>query len=339
MRLKLSVGLGMLIFSLAVFTPPAIAAETIKWKAQCWVGTTDLAYKSFQGLCDRIKTATNGRLTITPYPADAIVPATEMLDAVQNNVIQAMVGASIYWAGKNPAFALLGDLNCAWTHPMEADIFFHKYGGLQLLREAYKPFNVHCVGVTWVGLEVMPSTKCVRKVADFKGLKWRTPQGIPAEVFKRMGAAPMNLPGSEVYSALEKGIIDGTDWGTPSMNYRMGFHQVAKYYNWPGFHSMATMDFSTNLKEWNKLPADIKSIVEAAAREFAWDMVETQADDSYKAMEAMKAKGAIACVWPSEEIDKARKIARGVWADWSKKNALSKKVYDAVQTYLKVLGR
>jgi len=331
--------LVVIVMSIILSSANVFSAEVIKWKGQCWVGVTDLAYKSFEKLCNRVKIATNGRLEITPHPDGAIVPAYQMLDAIKGNVIQAMNGAAIYWAGKDPAFALLGDLNAAWTHPWEADAYFHYHGGLEFLREAYKPFGVYPVGVTWVGVEVMPLKKCVRKVDDFKGLKLRTPHGIPAEFFKRMGASAVILPGGEVYSGLEKGIIDGTDWGTPSMNYRMKFHEVCKYYNWPGFHSMATMDFCVNLGEWNKLPGDIKAILESAVREFAWDMVETGAVDSYKAIEEMKAKGVTQCVWSDEELTKARKIAQGVWEDWAKKSPLCQKVYDSVTSYLKMIGK
>jgi TRAP-type mannitol/chloroaromatic compound transport system substrate-binding protein len=330
----------LLLALLSIFLLTSVyAAEKIQWKGQCWVGSTDLAYASFQKLAERIKTATNGRLEIKTYPAGQIVPATEMLDAVQSNVLQCMVGAAIYWSGKDPAFALLGDLTCGWKHPWEADAFFHYYGGMELLEEAYKPFNVHPVGVTWVGLEVMPSRKCVRNLDDFKGLKWRTPSGVPAETFKRFGASPMFLPGGEVFSALEKGIVDGVDWGTPSMNYRLGYHQIAKYFNYPGFHSMATLDFSVNTKAWNELPDDIKSIVEAATREFAWDMVETQAVDSYIAIEKMKKEGVTLCMWSDEEIAKARNIAKGVWKDFGAKGPLAQKVYDAIMKYMDVLGR
>ena len=340
MRPKQAIWIWVLLVAFGVgFFSSAHAADKIVWKAQCWVGVTDLAYKSFERLCANVKSATGGRLEIVPHPDGAIVPAIQMLDAIKSNVIQAMNGAPIYWSGKDPAFALLGDLNAAWTSPWEADAYFQYHGGLELLREAYKPFGVYPVGVTWVGLEVMPSKKCVKQISDFQGLKLRAPQGIPAEFFKRMGASVVILPGGEVYSSMEKGIIDATDWGTPSMNYRMKFHEVAKFYNYPGFHSMATMDFTVNQSEWDKLPDDIKAILKIAARDFAWDMVETGAVDSAAAMREMKAKGVTECVWTDEEIAKARKIAQGVWEDWSNKSPLCKKVYDSVTTYLKSIGK
>jgi TRAP-type mannitol/chloroaromatic compound transport system substrate-binding protein len=325
--------------TIILFAMPAFCAEPIKWKVQNWVGVTDLAYASLEKLCKKVKVATNGRLEMTPLPVDAVVSGFEMLDAIKNNVLQAGVIASVYWAGKEPAFALTGDLTAGWDHPYQADAFYYQYGGLELLRETYKPFGVYPVGVTWVGLEVMPSTKCIRKVSDFKGLKWRMPGGLGAEVLKRYGAVAVVLPGSEVYQGLEKGIIDGADWGTASMNLRMNFHQVAKFYNYPGFHSLALMDFSVNQGEWNKLPEDIKAILESAVREYAWEMVDSQALDSYKAIETMKAAGVTQCVWTKEDLAEARKIAQGVWEEYSKKSPQALKVYTALMNYFKLIGR
>jgi len=328
----------VLIILLGFLVKPSFAADQFKWKAQCWVGVTDLAWKSFQRFCNNVNKATNGRLEITPLPAGAVVPAYQMLDAVKSNAIQAMLGGPIYWSGKEPAFALLGDPNGAWRNFQEAEAYFLNYGGLELLKETYRPFNVYPVGVISPGMEVIPSNKCISKVEDFKGIKIRTPHGIPAEFFKRMGASPTILPGSEIYSALEKGIIDATDWSTPSTNYRMGIWEVTKYFNWPGFHSMSTGDFSVNLNEWDKLPDDIKAILELAVRDMAWDIVETAAVDNVVAIKEMKAKGIEVCYWSEEELNKARKIAQGVWEDWSKKNDQSKKVYESLISYLKLIG-
>jgi TRAP-type mannitol/chloroaromatic compound transport system substrate-binding protein len=336
---RILVVLSVFTMTSIFFLNAALGAEPIKWKVQNWVGVTDLAYTSLEKLCKKVKVASNGRLEMTPFPVDAVVSAFEMLDAVKNNVLQAGVLASVYWAGKEPAFALTGDLTAGWSHPYEADAFYYQHGGLELLRELYKPFGVYPVGVTWVGVEVMPARKCVKKVADFKGLKWRVPGGLAPEVFKKWGASSVILPGSEVYTSLEKGIIDGADWGTPSMNLRMNFPQVAKFYNYPGFHSMALMDFSVNTGEWNKLPDDIKAILESAVREYAWEMVQSQAMDSYKAIEAMKAKGVSQCLWTEKDLAEARKIAQGVWEEWAKKSPQAQKTYNALMDYFKLIGK
>ena len=326
------------LFIAMLLTASAHAAKPITWKAQALWSTSELPYQTFVEFCERVETLTNGRLKITPYPAGAIVPTFECLDAVRHNVIQAMHQWPGYWTGKNPAFAPIGDLIGAWRHPWEVDAFYHYRGGLDMLNEIYRPFGVHCVGVTWWGIESMPSKKPIRKIEDFQGLKFRAPHGMTAQLLTKFGASVVILPGSEVYSALDKGVIDGTDWGTPSMNQRLGFFQVAKYFNFPGFHSMPVGDFTVNQKEWNKLPDDIKQILKSAVRQWAWDMIERVAIDDLRAVKEMKAKGVTPIAWSERELARARAVAREVWDEWSEKSPMCKKVIEAQKTWLRDLG-
>ena len=144
-----------------------------------------------------------------------------------------------------------------------------------MLNEMYKPFNAYAVGWMFWGIESMVSTQPIGKMEDFKGLKMRVPQGMTAMLFQELGASVVVLPGGEVYSALDKGVINTSDWASPSMNQRMGFFQVAKYTNYPGFHSMPMASFTVNLNEWNKLPDDIKQILKTACREWCMGQYRT----------------------------------------------------------------
>ena len=102
-------------------------------------------------------------------------------------------------------------------------------GGLELARELYGRYNVFFVGGVWYGAESLVSKKPIRKLTDFKGVKIRAPQGIGQDIFQILGSAPVNLPGSEVYTALERGVVDASDWGTLSMNQDLGYHKLAPY--------------------------------------------------------------------------------------------------------------
>ena len=282
---------------------------------------------------------TKGRLKITPYPAGTIVPTFECLEAVKYNILQGMHQWPGYWTGKNPAFAPIADLIGAWRHPWEVEAFFHYRGGLEMLNDLYKPFGVHCVGVTYWGMESMPSKSPIGRIEDFKGLKFRAPHGMTAQLLTKLGASVVILPGGEVYSALDKGVIDGTDWGTPSMNQRMGFFEVAKYFNYPGFHSMPVGDFTVNQKAWDKLPDDIKQILRTAVREWASDMVERVAIDDLRAVKEMKAKGVTPVTWSEQELTRVRTVSREVWNEWAGKSPMCKKVIEAQKAWLKELGR
>jgi len=328
--------LGMALLLLVVGR--AEAAPKYTWKAQALWSASELPYRTFVDFCERVEKLTDGRLRIVPHPAGAIVPTFECLDAVRHNILQAMHTAPLYWTGKNPAFAPIGDLVCAWRHPWEMDAFFHQRGGLELLNELYEPFGVHCAGITFWGMESMPTNRPLRGIDDFKGLKLRSPHGMPAQLLSRLGASVVILPGGEVYSSLDKGVIDGTDWGTPSMNARMGFFEVARYFNYPGFHSMPIGDFTVNRRQWNKLPSDIRQILQVAVRDWAWDMYERVAADDLEAIRKMKKRGVTAIAWSGRERARARAVAAEIWDEWAKKSPMCRKVIDAQKAWLTELG-
>ncbi len=323
-----------------VFTVPCTAADApIKWKAQTLWSAQETPQKTFEDFCNKIKIMTKGRLVIEPYPAGAIVPTNETLTALQNDVLQAIHVWPGYASGKNPAFAALCDLIFAYEHPWELDAFMHYKGGLEMLRELYKPFNAYTVGVMFWGVESWPSKKPIRNMADLKGLKIREPQGMEAEFMAKAGASVVVLPGTEIFSAMDKGVVEATNWATASINDKMGFHQMAPYFTYPGFHSMPVGDFTVNQKEWDKLPPDIKQIVTTATREWCWDSVERIAVEDVKVVSTAEAQGKHVMVWTPEEKAKARVLAQQIWQEWKSKNAQTKKIIEAQEAWLRELGR
>ena len=317
---------------------PAAAEEPIKWKCQVFWSAAELSYKTFVDFTERVKVLTNGRLEITPYPGGAIVPTFEALDALQNNVIQCMHMWPGYFSGKEPAFAAISDLIAAYSHPWQKEAWMYYKGGLEMLREMYKPYNAYTVGFMFWGIESMVSTKPIRKMEDFKGLKMRVPQGMTAMLMQKLGASVVVLPGGEVYSALDKGVINTSDWATPSMNQRMGFYQVAKYTNYPGFHSMPLGDFTVNTQEWNKLPDDIKAILESATREWCWDSYERIAIEDLKVIPELKKMGVEVIEWSDKDLRAVRMVSREIWDEFSQKSPMTKKVIDSQKAWLKELG-
>lgn len=324
---------------IAVFTAnPVFAQKTIKWKAQALWSAAELSYKTFVDFCKRVKVLTNGRLEITPYSAGTIVPTFECLDAVTNNVMQAMHQWPGYFSGKEPAFAAISDLIAGFSHPWQKDAWMYYKGGWEMLNEMYRPYNAYTVGWMFWGVESLISTKPIRKMEDFKGLKMRVPHGMTALLMQKLGASVVVLPGGEVYSALDKGVIDASDWATPSMNQRMGFFEVAKYYIYPGFHSMPLGGFTVNINEWNKLPDDIKQILKTACREWCWDSIERIAIDDIRANAEMKGKGVTAIAWSDEDLARVRLVAQEIWDEFSKKSPMTKKVIDSQKAWLRELG-
>jgi TRAP-type mannitol/chloroaromatic compound transport system substrate-binding protein len=243
-----------------------------------------------------------------------------------------------YFSGKEPALAAISDIVAAYTHPWQKDAWMYYKGGWEMLNEMYRPYNAYTVGWMFWGIESMVSTKPIRRIEDFQGLKMRVPQGMTAMLMQKLGASVVVLPGGEVYSALDKGVINTSDWATLSMNQRMGFWQVAKYTNYPGFHSMPLGDFTVNIKEWDKLPDDIKHILKTACREWCWDSIERIAIDDVRALKEMKEKGITAFAWSEEDLAKLRAVAREVWDEFATKSPMTKKVVDSQKEWLRDLG-
>jgi TRAP-type mannitol/chloroaromatic compound transport system substrate-binding protein len=189
------------------------------------------------------------------------------------------------------------------------------------------------------GLESWPSKRPIRNMDDFKGLKIREPQGMEAEFMAKAGASVVVLPGTEVFSAMDKGVIDATNWATASINNMTGIHQVAPYFTYPGFHSMPVGDFTVRQQEWDKLPEDIKQILITACREWAWDTIQKVAMDDTKLVSEAKSKGLTPIAWAPEDRAKARKLAHEIWQGWKSKNEQTKRAIEMQEAWLRELGR
>ena len=321
----------------ALAAPAFVQAQGAKWKMQSMWSSAELTYKAFEDLCAHINKLCAGKLEITPFAAGAVTGAFETLDAVSAGVLQGHASWPGYFSGKDPGLAVISDFVFGYQNPWQAEAWFYQKGGLDMLREAYAKYNVYPVGVTWWGVESIVSKKPIKSMADFKGVKFRSPQGMTAEILTKLGASIVVLPGGEVYSALDKGVVDAADWATVSMNQRMGFHEVAKN---PLIidHSMPVQEFSVNAATWKALPDDVKGLVSVAVRQWTVDQIQRVAVDDVRVLKELKAKGIERARWDESEMRKVRELAHKTWEDWSKKGPLAKKAFDSQVAWLKDLG-
>ena len=318
----------------------ALAAEPapikIKMMALWQAGT--MPFKVFEQFAADVKAKSQGRLIIEPLPAGSVVAPSEALDAVTSGVLDAEYGCGGYAAGKEPALALLTDPQGAFDSPEQMSQWMDQGGGVQLAREAYQRFKIHYIAGTWYGKESLVSKKPLRGIADFKGLKIRAPVGIGQDIFKLLGAAPVNVPGSEVYTSLERGVVDASDWSTLSMNHELGYHKLAKYPTYPGFHSMGMAEIAMNMQKWNSLPDDLKILLEAAVKEFSRNLVARSLAEDEKIAQQAKSLGIELIAWSADERRKFRDVAREVWKQYAGRSAMAKKINDSQVAFLKKAG-
>ncbi len=328
------------LIALLALANVAFAADPapIKIKIMALWQAGTVPFKVFEQFAADVKLKSQGRLVIEPLPAGSVVAPAEALDAVTSGVLDAEYGCGGYAAGKEPALALLTDPQGAFDSPEQMSQWMEQGGGLQLAREVYQRFKIHYIAGTWYGKESLVSKKPLRGIADFKGLKIRAPVGIGQDIFKRLGAAPVNIPGSEVYTSLERGVVDASDWSTLSMNHELGYHKLAKFPTYPGFHSMGMAEMAMNIKKWNTLPDDLKILLEAAVKEFSRHLVARSRAEDEKVAQQAKSLGIELIAWSAEERRKFRGIAREVWSEYAARSAMAKKVNDSQVAFLKKAG-
>lgn len=317
---------------------PATAQDSETWRIQTLWQPGTANQEAFERFAKDVKEKTDGQINIIPLPVGAVVGVTETLDAVSRGILQGHHTATVYWTGRDPAFAVLGDLNAAYEDPRQAMEYFYDHGGLELLREAYKPFGLYPIGVAWWGVESLPTTRRVGSPEELDGLKIRLPQGMSSDLFAQYGAVPINLPGSEVFSAMDSGTIEATDWGTLAMNAELGFHDEAKFAVYPGVHSMPAGDVSIPLETWNSLSKENQKILTDAVRAFSIDMIETLEQEDIEAAKRLEAKGVELVDWSDEDRQAFREAAVDIWREYGKKNDLAGRAVEGQIEFLRSKG-
>lgn len=292
-----------------------------------------------QGWAESVSEKTGGRLAIELLPVESIVAHNETQDAIAAGILDGHVTDTSYFAGKDPTFGLIAAPVGAWSAPQEMFDFMSDGGGKELMNELLEPYGLRFIGATTPGLEAFVSKVPLTGVDDLQGLKMRAPEGLVQQVFAAAGAAPVNLPGSEVFTSLDKGVIDAADYSVFSTNQAQGMHDVAPNPVYPGFHSMPLVEISMNKAKWDALPEDMQAALEESVAEFALSQVAALAAKDEEAVAAAKAGGEVTVHdWPAEERAKFRTIATGEWAKVAERSENAQRVYEVLTGYLKENG-
>jgi TRAP-type mannitol/chloroaromatic compound transport system substrate-binding protein len=213
-----------------------------------------------------------GRLQIRIYAAGELIPAFEVFDAVSRGTAEMGHGAAYYWRGQSEAAQFFATIPFGMTaHEMNGWLYYG--GGLELWREVYAPFNLVPFPAGNTGVQMGGwFNRRIDSMADLRGLKMRIP-GIGGEALKLAGGTPVNLPGSEIFTALQTGSIDATEWVGPYNDVAIGLHQAARYYYYPGWQEPGpTLECIVNQAAWDSLPEDLQAIVRVACQAATLDM-------------------------------------------------------------------
>ena len=249
----------------AVAAPAVVHAQaTVRWRlASSFPKSLDTIYGAADVFSKQVSAATGGKFTVSVHAAGELVPAFGVVDGIQNGTIEAAHTAPYYFFGKDPTFAM----DCAIPFGFNArqmTAWMYEGNGLKLFREFYRNFNIVNFPMGNTGAQMGGwYRKEIKSVADMKGLKMRI-GGFGGKVLERLGSVPQNIPGGEIYTALEKGTIDAAEWVGPYDDLKLGFYKVAPWYGYPGWwEGGPQLTLYVNTKAWDALSADYKAIVEA----------------------------------------------------------------------------
>ena len=246
---------------------------TIKWRlTSSFPKSLDTIHGGAEMLAKRVASATGGKFQIQVFAAGEIVPGPQALDAVKDGTLECCFSAPYYYFGKDATFAFGTSIPFGMNTRQQNAWMYHG-GGLALMREFYKDYNVINFPAGNTGAQMGGwFRKEIKTVADLKVVKFRI-AGFAGKILAKLGVVPQQISGSDIYPALEKGTIDAAEWVGPYDDEKLGFNKIAKFYYYPGWwEGGPQLDLFVNIKQWEALPPEYKSILEAACAEANIDM-------------------------------------------------------------------
>lgn len=316
----------------------AQAGETFEWSCvTSWPPKFPGMGMGVEHLAERVETASNGRLKIKVYGGGELVPAFEVFDAVSRGSVEMGHDASYYHKGKVPAAQFFTAIPFGLNY-LELNGWLFYGGGLELWRELYAPFNLVPIPCGNTGVQMGGwFNKEVNSVEDLKGLKMRIP-GLGGEVIRRAGATPVTLPGAEIFTSLQTGAIDATEWIGPYNDVAFGLHKAAKYYYYPGWQEPGPgLETMINAEAWASLPPDLQAIVESVCQSITTDMV---ADYTYNNAVALQQllddPGVEVRQYPDDVLLSLRSITREIVDEMTAADPMTAKISKSYYDFLEM---
>jgi len=331
------VGAGSVVLGAGLAGSQAAHAKAeYKWKmVTTWPKNFPGLGTAANNLAALIGEMSGGRINVKVYGAKELVPAFETFDAVSRGTVQMGHGAAYYWKGKSEAAQFFSTVPFGLT-AQEMNAWMYHGGGLQLWEELYDGFGLVPAPAGNTGVQMGGwFNKEINSVDDLKGLKMRIP-GLGGEVLKRAGGTPVNLPGGELFTSLQSGAIDATEWVNPYNDLAFGLFRAAKYYYYPGFHEPGTvLEAIINKQALQELPKDLRSIVLNACKVVNQDLLSEYTARCPAALDTLLNKHKVNLrVYPDDVVAKLRQLSHEVVAELANKDAFTKKVYASYGKFL-----
>ena len=312
------------------------SAPSVEWKlVTTWPKNLPALGTAPEKLAELVAAMSAGRFQIKVYAAGELVPALEVFDAVSQGNAQMGHGAAYYWRGKVPMAAFFTTVPFGMT-AQEMNGWLRYGGGLELWRELYEPFGLVPLPAGNSGVQMAGwFNKEINALADLQGLKMRIP-GLGGEVFGRAGGTAVTLPGSDIFTALQTGVVDAAEWVGPYNDLAFGLQEIAQFYYYPGWHEpSATLEAIVNAEAWAALPADLRAMLETACQAVNQDVLDEFTARNATAMRALVDEhGVQVRRLPDDVLARLRELSAQVLREQAADDPLGERILASYQTFL-----
>lgn len=314
---------------------PAMAETTLR--IQTHYGPETISGKNAAQFVDDVQVMSNGEIKIEMFYSSSVVASVETFDAAVNGILDCDMTGGAYQTGKNPAFQFVGDIMGGYDTPYQQLGWLYKGGGYDAAQKLYNQYGMQLVGWWVVGQEAMSSSKPLNGVADFKDWKFRSPPGMETKIFEKLGASPIVMDFTEVFTALESGIIEGADASILANNKGMGLYDIVKHATYPGFHSMPSDHLACNKAVWDAMPEHHRRIMDTAMQKLALQQALTAEFENNKAATELAAAGVTLHNFSAEDRAAFREAAVSTWPEFATTDE-AKALVESHTAYLKSQG-
>jgi TRAP-type mannitol/chloroaromatic compound transport system substrate-binding protein len=328
--------------AVAIDAPYVIAQPKVQWRmSTAWTTQLEIHQGTAERLAKVVDEVSGGRFKIEVFPGDQIIPSFECFNAASQGKIEAFMGSGQYWSNREPAIEWFTTIPFG-MNPEGMAAWFYQGDGLKLMEEAYGGFNLVPRPATAMAPQMAGwFRKKITAIGDCKGLKMRI-VNLGGKVYARAGATTVQTPLADVYAELERGVIDTAEFIGPHDDMRMGLHNTARYYYYPGWHEPGTtLDFGFNRKAYDALPVDLRRALDhAAAAAQVYGLAEFHAKNAI-ALQRLKTefKGKVEVLQlPAPVLRDLKKLATDIIREESEKTPMAKKVHASFTKFQALVG-
>ena len=312
-------------------------AEVTKLRIQTHYAPETVSGKLAAEYVEDIQKMSNGTIQVEMFYSSSVVKSVETFDAAATGILDCDMTGGAYQTGKNPAFQFVGDIMGGYATPYQQLSWLYYGGGLEAAQKLYNKYDMQLVGWWVYGQESLASSKPIRNAEDFKDWKFRSPPGMETKIFEKLGAKPIVMDFTEIFTALETGIIDGADASGLANNMGLGLYDLVKHANYPGFHSMPSDHLACNKAKWDAMPEAHRTIMSVAMEALALRTALTFEKKNAEAAAQLRAEGVNLYAWADEDLQKFRDAAQASWPEFAT-TPEAKALVESHMAYLTQLG-